>query len=224
MLRHADGVKGQAASGSNREGDSTKAERRGGAAHSSVEGSVMGLERRGCVVQPWPLANRQREEPVDKAKPFKIPKREVWEAFKRVKANQGAAGVDGQSIAEFEANLSGNLYKLWNRLSSGSYFPPPVRRVDIPKANGGTRPLGIPTVADRIAQEVARRYLEPILEPVFHSDSYGYRPGKSAIDAVRTARERCWRYDWVLDLDIKGFLDPLSYCPLVHEVSSKSSV
>ena len=98
---------------------------------------------------------------MDKAKPFDIPKREVWEAFKRVKANQGAAGVDGQSIAEFEANLSGNLYKLWNRMSSGSYFPPPVRRVDIPKADGGTRPLGIPTVADRVAQEVARRYLEP---------------------------------------------------------------
>ena len=137
----------------------------------------------------------QREEPVDKAKPFDIPKREVWEAFKRVKANQGAAGVDGQSIADFEADLSNNLYKLWNRLSSGSYVPPPVRRVDIPKADGGTRPLGIPTVADRIAQEVARRYLEPILEPQFHVDSYGYRPGKSAIDAVRTARQRCWRYD-----------------------------
>jgi hypothetical protein len=146
---------------------------------------------------------------VDEAKPFKIPKREVWEAFKRVKANQGAAGVDGPSIAEFEANLSGNLYKLWNRLSSGSYFPPPVRRVDIPKANGGTRPLGIPTVADRIAQEVARRYLEPILEPVFHADSYGYRPGKSAIDAVRTARQRCWRSDWVLDRDLKGFFDSI---------------
>jgi retron-type reverse transcriptase len=141
------------------------------------------------------LANWKREEPVDEAKPFKIPKREAWEAFKRVKANHGAAGVDGQSIAEFEANLSGNLYKLWNRLSSGSYFPPPVRRVDIPKANGGTRPLGVPTVADRIAQEVARRYLEPIVEPVFHSDSYGYRPGKSAIEAVREARERCWRDD-----------------------------
>jgi retron-type reverse transcriptase len=121
---------------------------------------------------------------VDKAKPFSIPKREVWEAFKRVKANQGAAGVDGQSIADFEANLAGNLYKLWNRMSSGSYFPPPVRRVDIPKANGGTRPLGIPTVADRIAQAVVRRFLEPTLEPVFHADSYGYRPGKSAIDAV----------------------------------------
>jgi retron-type reverse transcriptase len=123
---------------------------------------------------------------LDEAKPFKIPKREVWEAFKRVKANQGAAGVDGQSIAEFEANLAGNLYKLWNRLSSGSYFPPPVRRVDIPKANGGTRPLGVPTVADRIAQEVARRYLEPILEPVFHPDSYGYRPAN--LRSMRCAR------------------------------------
>jgi hypothetical protein len=139
---------------------------------------------------------------MDEAKPFLIPKREVWEAFKRVKANRGAAGVDGQSIEDFEANLSGNLYKLWNRMSSGSYFPPPVRRVDIPKASGGIRPLGIPTVADRIAQEVARRYLEPILEPVFHPDSFGYRPGKSAIDAMAKARERCWRYDWVLDLDI----------------------
>ena len=118
----------------------------------------MELDRRGCVVQPRLRANRRREEPLGKAKPFKIPKREVWEAFKRVKANQGAAGVDAQSIAEFEVDLSNNLYKLWNRLSSGSYFPPPVRRVDIPKADGGTRPLGIPTVADRIAQEVARQY------------------------------------------------------------------
>ena len=159
---------------------------------------------------------------MDQAKPFKIAKREVWEAFKRVRANQGAAGVDGQSIAEFEANLVGNLYKLWNRLSSGSYFPPPVRRVDIPKANGGTRPLGIPTVADRVAQEVVRRALEPILEPVFHVDSYGYRPGKSAINAVAKARERCFRSAWVLDLDIKGFLDPFSYCPLVFEAQSKS--
>ena len=149
---------------------------------------------------------------MDEAKPFLIPKREVWEAFKRVKANQGAAGVDGQSIAEFEAELENNLYKLWNRLSSGSYFPPPVRRVDIPKRDGGgVRPLGIPTVADRVAQEVARRYLEPILEPVFHPDSYGYRPGKSAIDAVRTARERCWRYDWVLDLDTQAYFDSIDW-------------
>ena len=178
----------------------------------------MELDRRGCVVQPRPRANRQREEPVDKAKPFDIPKREVWEAFKRVKANQGAAGVDGQSIAEFEADLSNNLYKLWNRLSSGSYFPPPVRRVDIPKADGGMRPLGIPTVADRIAQEVARRYLEPRLEPVFHADSYGYRPGRSAIDAVRQARQRCWRYDWVLDIDVKGYFDSIDWELLLKAV------
>jgi len=171
----------------------------------------MGLERRGCVVQLRPWANWKRDEFMDEAKPFKIAKRDVWEAFKRVKANQGAAGVDGQSISEFEVNLSGNLYKLWNRMSSGSYFPPPVRRVDIPKADGGTRPLGIPTVADRIAQEVARRFLEPILEPGFHPDSYGYRPGKSAIDAVRTARQRCWRYDWVLDLDVKAFFDTIDW-------------
>jgi group II intron reverse transcriptase/maturase len=155
---------------------------------------------------------------LDEAKPFKIPKREVWEAFKRVKANQGAAGVDGQSIAEFEANLTGNLYKLWNRMSSGSYFPPPVRRVDIPKTGGGTRPLGIPTVADRCAQEVVRRYLEPILEPVFHPDSYGYRPGKSAIDAVRQARQRCWRYDWVLDIDVKGYFDSIDWELLLKAV------
>src|SRR5437667_8990034 len=113
-----------------------------------------------------------------KAKPFDIPKREVWEAFKKVKANQGAAGVDGQTIADLEIDLANNLYKLWNRLSSGSYFPQAVRRVDIPKASGGTRPLGIPTVADRIAQEVVRRYLEPRLDPLFHADSYGYRPAR----------------------------------------------
>jgi len=178
----------------------------------------MGLDRRGCVVQPSPRANRRREEPVDKAKPFDIPKREVWEAFKRVKANQGAAGVDRQSIADFEADLSNNLYKLWNRLSSGSYFPPPVRRVDIPKADGGTGPLGIPTVADRIAQEVARRYLEPCLEAVFHADSYGYRPGRSAIDAVRQARQRCWRYDWVLDIDVKAYFDSIDWERLLKAV------
>jgi RNA-directed DNA polymerase len=149
---------------------------------------------------------------VDEAKPFKIPKREVWEAYKRVKANQGAAGVDGQSVAEFEVDLEDNLYKLWNRLSSGSYFPPPVRRVEIPKRDGyGVRPLGIPTVADRVAQEVSRRFLEPILEPVFHPDSYGYRPGKSAIEAVRTARERCWRYDWVLDLDVQAYFESIDW-------------
>ena len=109
---------------------------------------------------------------MDRAKPFDIPKREVWEAYKRVRANKGTAGVDGQSIADFEADLSNNLYKLWNRMSSGSYYPPPVRRVDIPKGDGRTRPLGIPTVADRVAQTVVKRFLEPLVEPHFHDDSY----------------------------------------------------
>src|SRR6204780_2575105 len=155
-----------------------------------------------------------------KAKPFDIPKREVWEAFKKVKANQGAAGVDGQSVADFEANLSNNLYKLWNRMSSGSYLPPPVRRVNIPKgySKTETRPLGIPTVADRIAQEVVKRYLEPILEPIFHADSYGYRPGRSAIDAVRRARQRCWRFNWVLDVDVRGYFDSIDWDMLLKAV------
>lgn len=155
---------------------------------------------------------------MDKAKPFCIAKREVWEAYKRVKANQGAAGVDGQSIAEFEEGLKDNLFKIWNRMSSGSYFPPPVRRVDIEKDNGGTRPLGIPTVADRIAQTVVKRYLEPILERYFHPDSYGYRPKKSAIEAIGVARQRCWRYAWVLDLDIKGFFDNIDHGLLMRAV------
>ena len=155
---------------------------------------------------------------MDKAKPFCISKWEIWEAYKRVKANQGAAGVDGQSIVAFEEDLKDNLFKIWNRMSSGSYFPPPVRRVDIPKDNGGKRPLGIPTVADRIAQMVAKRYLEPILEKYFHADSYGYRPKKSAIEAIGVARQRCWQYDWVLDLDIKGFFDNIDHDLLMRAV------
>ncbi len=126
-----------------------------------------------------------------KAKPFSIAKKEVWEAYKRVRSNQGSAGVDGQTIEGFENDLSNNLYKLWNRMSSGSYFPPPVRRVEIPKSDGRLRPLGIPTVSDRIAQMVVKQRFEPEVEPYFHSDSYGYRPGKSAIDAVGTTRRRC---------------------------------
>jgi len=139
-------------------------------------------------------------------------------AYKRVKANHGAAGIDDQSIAEFEEDLRNNLYRIWNRVSSGSYFPPPVRRVDIPKDGGRTRPLGIPTVSDRIAQTVVQRYLEPILEPLFHDDSYGYRPGRSAHDALRVARQRCWRYDWVLDLDIKSFFDEIDWGLLLRAV------
>ena len=145
---------------------------------------------------------------MNEAKPFCISKKEVWEAYKRVKANKGAAGVDEQSIEDFEKRLKKNLYKIWNRMSSGSYFPPPVRTVKIPKKNGGERKLGIPTVADRIAQQVVKARLEPEVEPLFHADSYGYRPGKSALDAVGQARKRCWRLDWVLDLDIKSFFDP----------------
>ena len=147
---------------------------------------------------------------MSKAKPFCISKQVVWEAYKRVKANRGAAGVDGQSLAAFEKDLKGNLYKIWNRMSSGSYFPPPVRLVEIPK-DKGKRPLGIPTVADRVAQTVAKMYLEPLVEPKFHEDSYGCRPGKSALDAVGVARKRCWRRNWVVDLDIKGFFDNLDW-------------
>ena len=146
------------------------------------------------------------------AKSFEISKHVVFEAYLRVKANKGAAGVDEQSIAEFEADLKGNLYKLWNRLSSGSYFPPPVRAVEIPKRDGdGVRTLGVPTVADRIAQTVVAGYLEPEVEPHFHPDSYGYRPGRSALDAVGVCRERCWRQAWVLDLDLRSFFDSVPW-------------
>lgn len=155
---------------------------------------------------------------MDKAKPFCISKHEVWEAYKQVKGNRGAAGVDRQSMAEFEEDLKNNLYRIWNRMSSGSYVPPPVLRVDIPKAGGGTRPLGIPTVSDRIAQMVVKRYLEPIVEPVFHEDSYGYRPGRSAHQALSAARQRCWRYAWVLDLDIKGFFNNIDWELLMRAV------
>jgi RNA-directed DNA polymerase len=149
---------------------------------------------------------------MDKVKPFCIPKRAVWEAYQRVRANHGAAGVDGLSIEEFEEDLSNNLFKLWNRMSSGSYFPSPVRRVEIPKDNGdGMRPLGIPSVSDRVAQTVAKDYLEPMVDAVFHEDSYGYRPKKSAKQALARARERCWRYDWVLELDIRSFFDNLDW-------------
>jgi RNA-directed DNA polymerase len=148
---------------------------------------------------------------VPEAKPYNIPKQLVWEAYRRVKANRGAAGVDGESLVAFEKDLKNNLYKVWNRMSSGSYFPPPVRLVEIPKVSGGTRPLGIPTVADRVAQTVVKMVLEPLVEPVFHEDSYGYRPGKSALDAVGTARKRCWEADWVIDLDIKAFFDSISH-------------
>jgi group II intron reverse transcriptase/maturase len=158
-------------------------------------------------------------EPKPDGKPFAISKRLVWEAWLRVKANRGAAGVDEESIRAFEANLAGNLYKVWNRMSSGSYMPPPVRAVEIPKKKGGSRTLGVPTVADRVAQTVAYLYLEPEVEPVFHPDSYGYRPGRSAHDALATCRRRCWRYDWALDLDLKSFFDSLDHSLVLKAVA-----
>ena len=144
-------------------------------------------------------------------KPFTIPKRLVYDAWKAVKANAGSAGVDKETIDGFEADLKNNLYRIWNRMSSGSYFPPPVKAVAIPKKNGGERILGVPTVADRVAQMVVKMTLEPAVEPIFLPDSYGYRPGKSALDAVAVTRTRCWKYDWVLEFDIKGLFDNIDH-------------
>jgi group II intron reverse transcriptase/maturase len=153
-------------------------------------------------------------------KPNEISKEVVWQAFRKVKANHGAAGVDGESIEEFEKDLKGNLYKLWNRMSSGSYLPPPVRMVEIPKPGGrGVRVLGVPTVADRVAQTVVALYMEPDVEPLFHADSYGYRPGRSALQAVGVCRQRCWQRDWVIDLDIKAFFDNLDHELVLRAVS-----
>lgn len=155
---------------------------------------------------------------MDKTKPFEISKQSVWEAYQHVRANKGAAGVDEQTLTEFEQDLKGNLYKIWNRMSSGSYFPPPVKAVEIPKKNGGVRILGVPTVADRIAQMVVKTHFEPKVEPIFAPDSYGYRPGKSAIDAIRVTRERCWRYDWIIELDIRKLFDRIDWELLMKAV------
>ncbi len=157
---------------------------------------------------------------MDKTKPFEISKHAVWDAYKRVKANKGAAGVDGISIESFEESLKDNLYKLWNRMSSGSYFPPPVKAVEIPKKTGGVRILGVPTVADRIAQMVVKAYFEPTVEPYFHRDSYAYRPGKSALDAVAVTRKRCWRYNWLVEFDIKGLFDAIDHDLLLRAVKT----
>jgi RNA-directed DNA polymerase len=151
-------------------------------------------------------------------KPFNIDKRLVYEAYKAVKSNRGAAGVDEQTIEQFDSDLSDNLYKIWNRMSSGTYFPPPVRAVSIPKKSGGERILGVPTVADRVAQTVVKQVIEPILDPMFLADSYGYRPNKSALDAVGVTRERCWKYDWVLEFDIKGLFDNIDHELLLRAV------
>jgi len=146
-----------------------------------------------------------------KTKPFEIPKRLVYQAYKGIKANQGSAGIDEVSIEDFEKDLKNNLYKIWNRMSSGTYFPPPVKAVEIPKKSGGSRVLGIPTVADRIAQMVVKLHLEPKVERFFLEDSYGYRPNKSAQDAIAVTRQRCWQYNWVLEFDIKGLFDNIDH-------------
>jgi len=158
-------------------------------------------------------------------KPFDISKWEVLDAWKKVKANKGAPGVDGVALGEFEKDLKGNLYKIWNRMSSGSYFPPPVKAVEIPKPHGvGTRILGVPTIADRVAQTVVAARLEKAVEPIFHPDSYGYRPGRSPLHAVAACRKRCWKYDWVIDLDVQKFFDSVPWNLIVKAVEAHTDL
>ena len=169
----------------------------------------------------WPREEAKTNMPKPQDKPFAIPRSMVWEAYRRVAANKGAAGVDGQAVEEFEADLRDNLYVIWNRMSSGSYFPPPVRAVEIPKPHGGgVRTLGVPTIADRIAQSVVAMYLEPRVEPSFHRDSYGYRPNKAALEAVAVCRQRCWEFDWIIDLDVQKFFDEVPWDLVVKAVAT----
>jgi group II intron reverse transcriptase/maturase len=173
--------------------------------------------------QPESIGRSQTGEPKPKPKPFDISKQVVYLAWLKVKENQGAAGVDGQAIEDFEKDLKNNLFRIWNRMSSGSYFPPPVRAVEIPKSGGGVRVLGVPTVADRVAQTVASMYLERVVEPIFHSDSYGYRPNRSALDAVASCRRRCWEYAWAVDLDVQKFFDTIDHDLLLRAVSKHAT-
>jgi len=146
-----------------------------------------------------------------------ITKRMVLEAYRKVKQNKGGAGIDDQTIQEFDRDVQGNLYRLWNRMTSGSYFPAPVKEVKIPKKSGGSRVLAVPTVTDRIAQQVVKHYLEPKVDHLFHKDSYGYRVGKNAHQAIESAKQRCFRTPWVIDMDIKGFYDSID-----HELMMKA--
>jgi RNA-directed DNA polymerase len=187
----------------------------------------VGVEPRGRLIRSVRSINRARpgrkrgNMPKPHVKPFDIPKQAVGEAYRRVAANKGAPGVDEQTLAEFEADLRNNLYKIWNRMSSGSYFPPPVKAVAIPKPHdGGVRLLGVPTVADRVAQTVVAMQLEEVAEPRFHPDSYGYRPRRSALDAVGVCRQRCWRKDWVIDLDVQKFFDSVPWDLIVKAVEA----
>jgi len=186
----------------------------------------MNVERRGSIKQSCASVQlgRIQEEAGAATKPFVISKRRVYEAYRLVKANAGSAGVDGESIKVFEESLTDNLYKLWKRMSSGSYMPLPVKAVFIPKKSGGERMLGIPTVSDRIAQMVFKLEFEPGVEPHFLRDSYGYRPNKSALDAIGVTRKRCWRYDWVLEFDIKGLFDNIPHNLLLKAVDQHTDV
>jgi RNA-directed DNA polymerase len=164
-------------------------------------------------------------EHVSPGKSFEISKWEVWQAYQKVAANKGAAGVDGVSLAEFESDLKGNLYKIWNRMSSGSYFPPPVKAVEIPRAHGaGTRILGVPTIGGRVARTVVAARLETAVEPEFHPGSCGYRPREGALDAVGKCRERCWRYDWVIDLDVQKFFDAVPWDRVIAAVEANTAL
>jgi len=148
---------------------------------------------------------------MQKTKSFEISRHQVWRAYLRVKENNGSGGIDGIELEDYKKDLKNNLYKLWNRMSSGSYFPRAVRLVEIPKDSGGTRTLGIATIEDRVAQQVVVMMMEPLMEPHFHNDSYGYRPGRSAHQALEVTRHRCWRHDWVLDLDISKYFDSIDH-------------
>ena len=156
------------------------------------------------------------------ARSYDISKDVVWRAYQQVKANKGAAGIDGQTMEDFDKNLKRNLYKIWSRMTSGSYIPPAVKAVAIPKKSGGTRILGIPCISDRIAQTVVKFYLEPEMDKCFHPDSYGYRPGKSALQAIEVTRQRCWKYGWLLEFDIKGAFDNIDHSLLLKALGKHS--
>jgi group II intron reverse transcriptase/maturase len=197
----------------------TNATVRGGTVCSSDEASVIEVEQRDCVIRLNSEANSQFEDEQKKtAKSYPITKKMVWEAYKQVKANKGGAGIDDVTLDEFDLNLGKNLYKIWNRMASGSYFPPPVKRLGIPKKQGGTRYLGIPTISDRIAQQVVKTFMEPALDQCFHADSFGYRPNKSAIQAISVAKVRCWKYDYVVEFDIKGAFDNIDHGLLMKAI------
>src|SRR5215203_7186866 len=188
---------------------------------------AVGVERRGRVIRglsTWSTGVSGRSpmgELKPSGKPFAISKAEVWKAYRQVKANKGAAGVDGQTIEDFETDLKNNLYKIWNRMSSGSYFPPAVKAVEIPKPHGGgVRVLGVPTIADRVAQTVVAMHLEERADHRFHPDSYGYRPNKSAHQALAACRQRCWKYDWVIDLDVQKFFDEVPWDLVLRAVKA----